>query len=136
MNTPSLQAAADGVTEDRHAIGLVLDDYFSGLYTGDTDLLRSVFHPQAASFASVNGQPFHTTIGAWLESVANRTSPAELGERCSMTVMSVDVLGTIAIAKVHVPARGFNYYNFLSLLRQDGQWLIVNKVFVDLPKAP
>ena len=135
MNTASLPRAVDGLTDDHQAIAQVLGDYFSGLYTGDIGLLRSVFHPQAASFADVDGEAFHKSVGDWLVGVANRASPAVLGERCEMRVLSVDVTGAIAIAKVHVPARGFNYYNYLSLLRQGGRWLIVNKVFDDVPTA-
>jgi hypothetical protein len=39
----------------------------------------------------------------------------------------------MAIARVHVPALGFNFYNYLSLLRKDGNWRIVSKVFDDVP---
>jgi hypothetical protein len=51
-----------------------------------------------------------------------------------MKVMSLDVTHNIATAKVHVPALGFNYYNYLTLMRQDGIWIIVNKVFSDVPQ--
>ena len=133
MNSASLPDPGEGVIDDHHAIVQVLEDYFSGLYTGDVDLLRSVFHPEAASFSDIGGQGYHKPVEDWFADVANRTSSAQLGERCNMRVLSVDVLHSIAMAKVHVPARGFDYYNYLSLLRQDGRWLIVNKVFDDLP---
>ena len=135
MNTATLPRAVDGLTDDHQAIAQVLGDYFSGLYTGDIGLLRSVFHPQAASFADVDGQAFHKSVDDWLVGVANRTSPVVLGEAFNMRVLSVDVTHAIAMAKVHVPARGFDYYNYLSLLRQGGRWLIVNKVFDDVPPA-
>lgn len=136
MNAASLPRAVDGLTDDYHAIAQVLGDYFSGLYTGDIDLLRSVFHPQAASFANVDGQTLHKSVDNWLVGVANRTAPVVLGERFNMRVLSVDVVHSMAMAKVHVPARGFNYYNYLSLVRHGGRWLIVNKVFDDVPPAP
>jgi hypothetical protein len=34
---------------------------------------------------------------------------------------------------VHVPAHGFNYHNYLSLVRNEGRWVIVNKIFFDVP---
>lgn len=61
--------------EDHRAILLVLADYFNGLYLGDTELLRSVFHPQAALFADLEGQAYHKHIDAWLDGVARRPSP-------------------------------------------------------------
>jgi hypothetical protein len=119
--------------EDHHAILAVLADYFTGLYTGDTALLRSVFHPDAALFAEVAGQPYHKRLDDYLAGVEKRQSPEELGEPYQMKVLSVDVTHGIATARVHVPALGFNYTNYLSLVRHEGVWVIVNKVFFDVP---
>jgi hypothetical protein len=115
------------------AILAVLSDYFAGLYTGDTERLRSVFHPEAALFAELGGQPYHKPLSSYLEGVAQRRSPEALGETYRMRVLSLDVLHNIAVAKVHVPALGFNYYNYLTLVRQASGWVIVNKVFDDVP---
>lgn len=123
--------------EDHQSILVVMADYFNGLYTGDTVLLRSVFHPEAALFANVNGQSYYKPLDAYLDGVEQRESPEELGEPYQMKVLSVDVTHNIASAKVHVPARGFNYYNYLSLVKRDGIWVIVNKIFSDVPaRAP
>jgi hypothetical protein len=119
--------------EDHQSILVVLADYFNGLYTGDTALLRSVFHPGAALFADLNGQPYHKSLDDYLEGVENRESPEELGEPYQMKVLSVDVTHNIATAKVHVPARGMNYTNYLALVKRDGRWIIVNKIFADVP---
>lgn len=121
--------------EDHHAILAVLGDYFNGLYTGDTALLRSVFHPEAALFAETARRPYFKRLDDYLAGVEKRQSPEELGEPYRMKVLSVDVTCGIAMAKVHVPAHGFNYYNYLSLVRNDGVWVIVNKLFFDVPLA-
>jgi hypothetical protein len=119
--------------EDHHAILAVLADYFTGLYTGDTALLRSVFHADAALFAEVGGESYHKRLDDYLAGVEKRQSPEELGEPYQMKVLSLDVTYSIATAKVHVPAHGFNYYNHLSLVRNEGVWVIVNKTFFDVP---
>ncbi|WP_020653061.1 nuclear transport factor 2 family protein [Massilia niastensis] len=120
--------------QDHQSILIVLADYFNGLYTGDTALLRSVFHPEAALFAQVRGQPYYKRLDDYLDGVEHRQSPEELGEAYQMKVVSLDVTHNIATAKVHVPALGFNYYNHLTLVREDGIWVIVNKVFADVPQ--
>jgi hypothetical protein len=123
--------------EDHQSILIVLADYFTGLYTGDTALLRSVFHPEAALFAELRGQPYYKGLDEYLDGVERRQSPEELGEPYQMKVLSIDVTHNMAVAKVHVPALGSNYYNYLSLLRKDGVWVIVNKTFADVPlRAP
>jgi hypothetical protein len=53
-----------------------------------------------------------------------------------MRVLSLDVTHDMAIAKVYVPALGFNFYNYLSLLCKGGSWRIVSKVFDDVPAGP
>jgi len=119
--------------EAQRAIAAVLGDYFKGLYAGDTALLRTVFHPAAALFAPRDGQPYHKGLDAYLDGVAQRASPASLGEPYRMQVLAIDVTHDIAMARVHVPALGFDYVNYLSLVRWEGRWVIVNKVFTDLP---
>ena len=119
--------------DDHRVIAAVLGDYFKGLYEGDTALLRSVFHPDAALFAERGGESYHKGLDAYLDAVAARQSPAALGEPYRMTVLAIDVTHDIAVARVHVPALGFNYVNYLSLVRRQGRWVIVNKVFADVP---
>jgi hypothetical protein len=121
--------------DDHRAIAAVLGDYFKGLYAGDTALLRTVFHPAAALFAERGGQSYHKGLDAYLDGVAGRASPASLGEPYRMKVLAIDVTHDIAMARVHVPALGFNYVNYLSLVRWEGRWVIVNKVFTDMPTA-
>lgn len=116
---------------EHQAIFKVLADYFWGLYTGDVLLLRSVFHPEAALFAQPDGKPYHKRLGAYLDGVAQRQSPQAGGESFRMKLLALEVMHDLAIARVHVPARGHDYYNLLSLLRQDGRWRIVNKTFTE-----
>ena len=121
--------------DDHRAIAAVLGDYFKGLYMGDTALLRTVFHPDAALFAERDGQPYHKRLDDYLDAVAARASPASLGEPYRMKVLAIDVTHDIAMARVHVPALGFDYVNYLSLLRLQGRWVIVDKVFTEVPAA-
>jgi hypothetical protein len=107
----------------------VVDRYFKGLYTGDVALLRTIFHPQAVLFGEVKGQPYLKPIAEYLEIVASRASPRDLGEPFQMEVLAVEVLDTVAYARVHSPMLGGNYFDYLALVRQDDRWLIVNKLF-------
>lgn len=119
--------------QDHQSILQVLSDYFRGLHAGDVELLRSVFDPEAVLFAELKGASYRKSLDAYLDGVAQRSSPAELNEAFRMRVLSVEVLHDMAVARVHVPALGFNFYNYLSLLRKGGSWKIVSKVFDDVP---
>ena len=119
---------------DAHAEVLsVVDAYCKGVFMGDVELLRSVFHPKAALFAEVRGQPYYRPLEEYLSVVANRQSPGALGEAFRMKPLAVEVTHEIALAKVHCPMFDYNYIDYLSLVRQDGKWRIVTKLFTDVP---
>ncbi|MGN7889467.1 nuclear transport factor 2 family protein [Dyadobacter sp. 22481] len=122
----------DTYTDRAADITAVLSDYFNGVFKGDTDLLRSAFHPQALVAGDVNGQAYFKTLDQYLDGVRNRKSPFELGESFRMEIMSIEVINQIAVAKVRLPMFEFNYHDLLSLTKVDGKWLIVNKLLTNV----
>jgi hypothetical protein len=108
----------------------VLEDYFQGIYSGDVQLLKYVFHVRCTLFGEIKNATYLKSFDEYLDVVKNRKSPKELGETFRMNIVSIEVLGNIAYAKAHVPMFEFNYYDYLSLLKNDqGCWQIVNKLF-------
>jgi hypothetical protein len=107
----------------------VIENYFEGIYKGDIELLRSVFHRDTLLFGDIKGYSYQKNVDDYLAVVANRKNPKEIGELFQMKILSVEVLGTIAFVKVHVPMLGYNYYDYLSLLKFNQQWKIVSKLF-------
>lgn len=114
------------------AVSAVLSNYFKGIFYGDTELLRSTFHPQALVAGDVNGQPYFKTVDQYLEGVKNRKSPFELSEAFRMEIVGIEIINSIAIAKAHVPMFEFNYYDLLSLNIINGEWVIVNKLLTNV----
>ena len=110
-------------------ISNVVSRYFEGIYTGNVDQLTSSFHSNAFLYGDVKGKPYLKSLEDYLDSVQHRKSPAELGEENHMKIISLEILGDVAIAKLHVPMLGYNYYDFLSLAVVKGEWKIVNKIF-------
>jgi hypothetical protein len=118
---------------DHLAVLEAVSAYCKGVFTGDVDLLKSVFHPKAALFAEVRGEPYYKPFDDYLGVVANRKSPQALGEPFLMKPVSVEVTHHIAFARVHCPMLGYNYTDYLSFVREGGRWVIVNKLFTDVP---
>ena len=112
----------------------VLDAYFGGMYSGDVERLRSAFHPTAVLWGEIKGQAYHRSLDEYLLAVSNRQSPQELGEAYAMEPISIEVHGSIALAKVRCPMLGFDYFDLLSLLDQDGRWAIASKVFTHMSR--
>ncbi|WP_230715617.1 nuclear transport factor 2 family protein [Flavobacterium sp. JAS] len=106
--------------------------YFKGIYEGDEMLLGSIFHPGTLVFGNVKGQPYFKTVDLYLDGVKNRQSPKDSGKPFKGQILNIKVVNSIAIAEINVKMYDFNYRDFLSLHKIDGQWLIVNKMLTDL----
>ncbi|MDI9257929.1 nuclear transport factor 2 family protein [Flavobacterium sedimenticola] len=114
------------------AIQQTIQNYFNGIFNGDTMLLLKVFHPNCLLIGDINGQPYFKDVNQYLMGVKERKSPSELSEPFRMEILSIEVLGNNAVAKLHVPMLGFNYYDFLSLSKINSEWVIVNKLFTNV----
>lgn len=117
---------------DSTAITQVLKTYFNGIYTGDVTMLNTVYHPGTLLFGDVKGQPYAKTLEQYLDGVAHRQSPKDSGKPFESGIISIEVINSIAVARVKVKMYDFNYEEFLSFHRFDGRWLIVNKMISDI----
>lgn len=114
---------------DHQAILQMLQTYAESVFTGDTTRLRNAFHPQAALFGEVKGAPYYKSLDDYIAAVAQRQSPQSLGETFRLRPLAVDVQGPVAHARMSSPMLGFNYIDYLNLVRLDGRWVIANKTF-------
>jgi len=120
-------------TQDSLAITQVLENsYFKGIYEGNVTVLGSTFQPGILLFGDIKGQPYAKTLDQYLDGVAHRQSPKDSGKPFKGTIISVDVVNSIAVAKVHVKMYEFNYDEFLSFHKIDNRWVIVNKMITDV----
>jgi hypothetical protein len=118
---------------DKLAITQVVEDlYLKGIYEGDIDKLRKVYHQGTLVFGDVKGVPYAKTLDQYLDGVKNRQSVKDSGKPFKGTIISVDVINSIAVAKLQVKMYDFNYDEFLSFHKIDGQWFVVNKMLTDV----
>ncbi len=115
--------------DDIKEIERLIKDYFEGIYYGDSNKLQKCFHENVYIYGDIKGVEYLKSISDYIDGVNNRKSPEELHEEFAMKVIGIDVLEKIAMAKLHVPMLGYNYYDYISLSKIDDQWKMVNKVF-------
>ncbi|MDN5283820.1 MAG: nuclear transport factor 2 family protein [Mucilaginibacter sp.] len=119
--------------QDSLAISQVLEDYyFKGIYEGDVNTLNKILNPGTLLFGDVKGQPYAKTLDQYLDGVTNRQSPKGSGKPFKGTIISIEVINSIAVAKVHVKMYDFNYDELLSFHKISNHWLIVNKMITDV----
>ncbi|OZG73543.1 hypothetical protein BTA51_11095 [Hahella sp. CCB-MM4] len=105
----------------------MIQEYFDGLYYADTEKLRRIFHRDTV----LKAPGLRRTRDEWLEQVANRPVPSEVGSPYGFRLISLEVVQDQAMAKVECPLFDFSYVDFLGFLRENGQWMIVSKMYVD-----
>nr|WP_312991594.1 nuclear transport factor 2 family protein [Brevundimonas diminuta] len=108
----------------------LLTDYFDGLYDCDVEKLTSVFHPQAV-YATADETPLlFRTMEEYLPIVAARQSPASRQEPRRDHIDEIQLAGdNTALARVRCSIGDRDFVDFLSLVRTDGHWRIIAKVF-------
>lgn len=118
--------------ENIKAIENLITHYFEGIFYGDIDTLGSCFHNDVYIYGDINGDAYMKSIQAYLNGVKERKSPKDLNENFKMETIGIDIMGNIAMVKLHVPMLGYNYYDYLSLTKINDDWKIVNKIFTHI----
>ena len=114
----------------RGEVVLALDDYFDGLHHSDTARLRRVFHPAALYACATDGSLLVRTMDEYFPVVDARPSPASRGEPRHDRIVSIEFAGPVtAFARVECAIAPKAFVDFLTLVRLDGHWRILSKVF-------
>jgi hypothetical protein len=108
----------------------LLQDYFDALYFCDVEKLERVFHPQAI-YATADETPLlYRTMAEYVPVVAARQAPASRNETRRDHIDAIDIAGdNTAVARVRCSIGSRDFVDFLTLVRTDGQWRIIAKVF-------
>lgn len=114
----------------RNEVAAALRDYFNGLYFGDTVRLRRVLHPRAHYVCATDGALLYRTLDEYLPIVDARPSPASQNEPRRDRILSIQFAGPVtAFARVQCAIGAKLFTDFLTMVRLDGDWRIISKVF-------
>ncbi len=116
------------INNDLDVITALEQDYFEGLHHADINKLQRIFHPDAY----LKAPGIRRSVTQWLHLVSQREVPAQQGAACDYRLLSVDIVSEQAMVKLLCPLLGRTYIDFLGLLKENGQWLVVNKMYADL----
>ena len=114
---------------DEAAIRQTVQYYFDGGKNRDSLTLRKAFHPEARMLFAREGKLVVVPIGEYITRVGSENlKPGEV-DSTERKVVSVDVVGDAAVAKLELKRPNAVLTDYMSLLKVDGRWLIVNKIF-------
>lgn len=103
--------------------------YLRGIYEGDVDCLREVFHTNARIEDMVSGTFRSRNVADYINAVGSRQSPSAHGEPFRMAPVSIGIWADMATVTAELRFLGNHFFNVLSMLRCDGKWLITHKLF-------
>lgn len=111
-------------------ISAVLADYFDALYFCDVEKLQRVFHPKAI-YATADETPLlYRTMEEYVPVVAARQSPASRSEPRRDHIDAIDLAGeNTAVARVRCSIGTRDFVDILTLVKTEGAWRIIAKVF-------
>ena len=111
---------------DYEAVLETVGKYTEACNAGKSDIMKPAFTANALMYGYLNGEYYHGSIEA-LYGAVDAFGPAP------DTLARVDVLnieGTAAVVRVTLENwHGLSFTDFHSLIKEDGQWKILAKVF-------
>ncbi|UCC72955.1 MAG: nuclear transport factor 2 family protein [Gemmatimonadota bacterium] len=113
--------------DETAAIRQALQYYLDGHATGDPEVMANAFHPSARLQSIRNGEVSIRSLESYLDGMAGEPASDE-SERERRIVM-VDYVGTVAVAKIELDYPRAFYTDYMQLLKIDGEWKIVNKIY-------
>jgi hypothetical protein len=122
--------AATRPSPDEQAIRQHIERYyFEGVRHSDTAAAHRAFHPVAVMYSIREGKLAERTISDWLTAIAERAPNPPKPDAVQRRVVSVDVTGSAAVAKTELIQPEAVVTDYLSLLKVDGEWTVVGKIF-------
>lgn len=109
------------------AVRRAIEHYFQGHATGSGEEFRKVFHPDAKLFFIRDGKLTQVTSEEYIARAPGKPPADEAKRRRS--VESIDVSGNAAVAKLLLDYPDAKITDYMSLLKVDGEWKIINKTF-------
>lgn len=118
------------------AIKKLIADYFDVLHFQDMDLFDRVFHKDCVLYSAQGGELSIRPYAVYREAVANRQSPAELGNRRNDQVLMFDQISpTLALVKPQLEMFGGVMQDYLNIVFLDGQWWVMAKMWEKVADA-
>ncbi len=127
---PATTAAAQ--SPDEAAVRATLEHYLQGHATGDGAHHAAAFHPESKLFFVRDGKLAQLTSAEYIARSPGK--PAADEAKRSRRIVSVDVTGNAAVGKIELDYPNVLLTDYMSLLKIDGEWKIINKIFTSAPK--
>jgi hypothetical protein len=120
--------AQSAPSTDEAGVRKALDAYLQGHATGQGEHFRRGMHADTRVSSVRDGKLGHRNLDEFVGAAATGKAAADEAKRKRKIVM-IDITGTAAIAKIELDYPDVFFTDYMSLLKVDGEWKIVDKIF-------
>lgn len=129
LNTPKqytmyIKNFLDDEVHAESGISNTINQYFKGRKEGNVEILQRVFHPTARLLTTKDNVFSSSTLTEYLEHVQKQGSVD-----CKTKIISAEITDNIATAKTEFDYGRVKYVDYLSLVKVENEWKIVNKTY-------
>ena len=130
LETRDLHAASES---ESAAARIPLEHYINAHATGNPDYIRKAFFPEAKIMAFRDGKLLNLSVEEFASRFGGK--PAADESQRKRRIDSLDITGNAGVARIVLDYPDTTLIDYMSLLKVDGEWKIVNKVFNAAPKT-
>ncbi len=120
-------APAAAQESEEAAVRAAIEHYFQGHATGQGEHFRKVFHPDAKLFFIRDGKLTQWTSEEYISRASGKPAADEAQRK--RRIDSIDITGDSAFVKLTLDYPSVVFTDYMSMLKIDGRWMIVNKTF-------
>ena len=121
----------DRQTSEEALIRDTIQTYFDALHESSGEKVKASFHAHGtvSGIMSDSGAMAEMDTARFAAFADENTSPAENGEPREDELLAIEVTGKVACVKLRVRCLGKRFTDYLLLIKDDGRWQILNKVW-------
>lgn len=128
----AVTAAAQDAEKD--AARVPLENYIKGHATGNPEFMRKAFHTEGNLIFIRDGKYSTRSFAEYISGFKGPNPPTAEESSRKRTIESIDIAGNAGSAKIILDYPNVRFVDYMSLLKINGEWKIVNKIFYAEPK--
>lgn len=114
-------------TTEYNAVIAVAQQYVDGLRIGSAEDVAQAFHTDAVMYGFTNGELLGGPISHLLDFVKKNGKAPEIATR--LDVLAITPTTAVVRVDMEKDAIGADYNDYLTLIRIDGKWQVIAKVY-------
>lgn len=119
--------------EEKELVKIPLENYLKSHATGNPEFMKKAFYTEGKLIFVRDGKYTTRTFDEYIAGMKDGKPAPDEAQR-KRWIESVEISGNAAIGKIILDYPTVKFVDYMTLLKIDGEWKIVNKSFYAEPK--